>query len=123
MIELNNVTKCFEKNQPAVLENVSLQIQTGEYVSIMGKSGSGKSTLVSLIGGLDRPDQGTIRLFDQEITQMGDHQLALFRRQQIGFVFQAFHLISELTVLDNLTLPLGYLGYSANERKKWVSKF
>lgn len=116
MLELIDITKKFTGEERPILKNVNLIVEKGEFISIMGKSGSGKSTLVSMMGCLDRPTSGELKIYDQMITAMSENQIAQFRKENIGFVFQSFHLISELTILDNLTLPLGYQGVEKKER-------
>ena len=90
----------------SVLTGVDLSVRAGEIVAIMGESGAGKSTLLNLIAGLDQPDRGSIRLAGVELTTLGDRARTLLRRRQIGFIFQAFHLLPHLSALDNVRLPL-----------------
>ena len=105
------------------LENVNLDIEKGEFVSIMGPSGCGKSTLLNIIGMLDRPTKGSVEIDGKTIGSMADSQMADFRNHKIGFVFQSFHLIPSLTVADNVELPLTYRkGLSASERKRRVKE-
>lgn len=105
------------------LENVNLDIEQGEFVSIMGPSGCGKSTLLNIIGMLDRPTKGSVKIDGKTIGSMSDSQMADFRNHKIGFVFQSFHLIPSLTVADNVELPLTYRkGLSASERKRRVKE-
>jgi len=107
MIEVHDVHKTYATgDEPFVaLRGVSLSIQPGEFVAIMGPSGSGKSTLLHLLGGLDRPASGQVRVAGQPLHAMNETQLALFRRAHVGFVFQFFNLIANLTVRDNIELP------------------
>ena len=107
VIEVSNVNKVFGKNEARnqVLEDASLTIQSGEFVSLMGASGSGKSTLLYLIGGLDREFTGSIKLAGEEISTMKDAKLSKLRLQKIGFVFQFYNLVQNLTVEDNILLP------------------
>ncbi|WP_152391671.1 ABC transporter ATP-binding protein [Paenibacillus guangzhouensis] len=100
------------------LEGVSLQIHQGEFVAIVGPSGSGKSTLMNMIGCLDVPTSGSYWIDGQEVSRMKDGQLAEIRNQKIGFIFQSFHLLSALSALENVELPLVYRGMSAKARKE-----
>ncbi|ADI13888.1 ABC transporter ATP-binding protein [Truepera radiovictrix] len=110
MIELRGVTKRYGQGQAAVqaLTDVSLVVPAGSYVAVTGRSGSGKSTLLSIVGCLERPTSGEYRLLGQPITRAPDRELSRLRAQSFGFVFQAFHLLPEKSVLDNVTLPLRY---------------
>jgi len=115
MIEIENLTKVFTmgENQIRALDGVSLSIQKGEMVAIMGPSGSGKSTLMSIVGCLDVPTSGSYRLDDSPVEKMNDHQLADIRNRKIGFVFQQFNLLSRTSALENVMLPLNYTGLGA----------
>lgn len=108
MIQLERVTKTYEEGgqRRTVLHEVSASFKRGEFVVLLGKSGSGKSTLLNLIGGIDAPTAGEIRIGGQVINRLDDHARTLFRRRNIGFVFQAFNLIPTLTALENVMLPL-----------------
>lgn len=108
IIKVENVCKSFGAgdNRTVVLDGAELAIERGEFVSLMGASGSGKSTLLYLIGGLDRPDSGGIFLAGRDISQLGDKEFSAIRRRQIGFVFQFYNLVQNLTVEENITLPL-----------------
>lgn len=110
LIQINNLKKQFETGEVVtkVLHGLSFGIEEGEFVSIMGPSGSGKSTLMHILGLLDRPTTGSYKLDGKEINDMDDDDLAIFRNKKIGFVFQAFNLLSRTTVLDNVKLPLTY---------------
>ena len=117
MIKLESVTKTYTLGQQRIkaVDNVSLTMETGEFVAIMGKSGCGKTTLLGLIGGLDRPDSGLISVNGQEITQLADPELTRYRRDQVGIVFQFFNLIPILTVAENVALPHSLQGKSERD--------
>src|SRR5215510_13208610 len=107
MIDLTRVSKVFDgKRKATALENIDLHIEKGQVVSIMGPSGSGKSTLLNLIGGLDRPTAGEIRIDGENLSELPDDDLTRVRRDKIGFVFQFFNLLPTLNCLDNVALPL-----------------
>ncbi len=110
------VTKRYAPGAPAVLERLSFSLARGEYVAIMGESGVGKSTLLQLIAGLDRPDAGSLRFEGIELTSLDDDRLTSLRRTRMGFVFQAFHLLPYLTVLQNAALPLDLMRVADPER-------
>ncbi|RMF58830.1 MAG: ABC transporter ATP-binding protein [Calditrichaeota bacterium] len=124
MIKTVDLKKIYttEEVETTALNNVNLEINEGEFVAIMGPSGCGKSTLLNLLGLLDNPTSGEIHFLDQEVSQYSERQRANLRKQNIGFVFQSFNLIDELTVFENIELPLLYLGYSSAERKKRVNE-
>lgn len=107
-IETENLTKSFLLGEVPVevLHNINLTIETGEFVTIMGPSGSGKSTLLYLMGGLDQPTAGTIRLAGTELSGLSDQALSMMRRRQVGFVFQFYNLVPNLTVEDNILMPV-----------------
>ena len=107
-IEIKNICKSFGigENRTQVLKNISLTVQKGEFISLMGASGSGKSTLLYLLGGLDSPDSGEIILGGKDIARMKDKELSQFRRNELGFAFQFFNLVQNLSVEDNIMLPL-----------------
>ncbi len=120
IIRLQGVEKIYRTDEieTLALENVNMDVEKGEFISVMGPSGCGKSTLLNIIGLLDTPTKGTVELCGQQTGQMGDSQLASFRNHNIGFVFQSFHLIPSLNVLENVMLPLIYRkGGSASERR------
>lgn len=108
VIKTQNVTKIFllGKNKFEVLKGIDLEIQKGEFVSIMGQSGSGKSTLLYLLGALDRPTSGQIHINGQDISELNDKQESLFHRRSVGFVFQFYNLVPNLNVEDNIMLPV-----------------
>ena len=120
MIELSNVSKIYhaERIETVALDQIELRVEAGEMVSIMGPSGCGKSTLLNLIGLLDEPTEGTVRVEGKEVANLGDKALADLRNQYIGFVFQSFHLIPDLSVVDNVEIPLLYRRLSRKERRE-----
>lgn len=123
VIKLENVSKVYrtEDVETIALENVNIEVEKGEFVSIMGPSGCGKSTLLNIIGLLDIPTRGIVTLMDTATDRMKDTRLSEFRNRNIGFVFQSFHLIPSLNVADNVELPLTYRGgLSAKERREKV---
>ncbi|GHE60156.1 MAG: ABC transporter ATP-binding protein [Bacteroidota bacterium] len=108
--------------ETTALNNVNLQIAEGEFVAIMGPSGCGKSTLLNIIGLLDNPSEGEFYFYDEEVSKYSERQRAELRKRNIGFVFQSFNLIDELTVYENVELPLIYLKYPSSERKQRVEE-
>lgn len=125
LITLKNIDKVYRTKEieTLALENVNLEIDKGEFVSIMGPSGCGKSTLLNIIGLLDVPTKGTVTIMDSITNNMNDSQLSTFRNMNIGFVFQSFHLIPSLNVRENVALPLAYReNVSAKERNEKVDK-
>ncbi len=116
ILEANQLCKFYGtgENQVKAVNHVNIQIGQGEFVAIVGKSGSGKSTLLHMLGGLDTPTSGSVILSDKDLYSMKEDQLAVFRRRKIGFVFQAFNLVSSINVWENIVLPLGLDG------KKWT---
>ena len=119
MINATNIHKSYGSLN--VLKGVDLQIPAGEIVSIVGPSGSGKSTLLHILGTLDKPDKGELSIDGEKISFNSDKQVAAFRNQHIGFVFQAYHLIDELTVYENIETPLIYQDIKGSERKAMVA--
>ncbi len=107
IVIVDRVTKSYGtgSNQVTAVCDVSLSIQPGTSVALLGRSGSGKSTLLNLLGAVDRPTSGSIRIGSQDLSRMSDAELALFRRRRLGFVFQSFHLVPSLTVFDNVAVP------------------
>ena len=118
MIKLTGINKIYrtEEIETQALENVNLEVQKGEFLSIMGPSGCGKSTLLNIMGLLDSPTSGTIEINGTRTENMDDKELAAFRNKTLGFVFQSFHLINSLNVIDNVELPLLYRKMSSSER-------
>src|SRR6188768_3308366 len=118
LIETQDLWKTYVMGAEEIhaLRGVSIQIERGEYVAIMGPSGSGKSTLMNLIGCLDTPSKGSYLLNEKQVSQMNDNELARIRNEEIGFVFQTFNLLPRATALHNVELPLIYAGVSAKVR-------
>ena len=119
MIKLTGINKIYRTDEieTQALENVNLEVKKGEFLSIMGPSGCGKSTLLNIMGLLDAPTSGSIEIHGTRVEGMKDSELAAFRNKTLGFVFQSFHLINSLNVLDNVELPLLYRKVSAKERR------
>ena len=124
MIKTKNLKKVYttEEVETTALNNVNFDVNDGEFVSIMGPSGCGKSTLLNLLGLLDNPSEGEYFFLDQEVSKFSERQRANMRKGNIGFVFQSFNLIDELTVFENVELPLLYLGVSSADRKRRVNE-
>jgi putative ABC transport system ATP-binding protein len=124
MIRLQNIEKVYRTDsiQTLALNNVSLDIEKGEFLSVMGPSGCGKSTLLNIMGLLDVPTKGAIKIDEEKTEHLSDKQLAKFRNKKLGFIFQSYHLINDLKVLDNVELPLLYRTGSEKERKKLASE-
>ncbi|MEM7588377.1 MAG: ABC transporter ATP-binding protein [Acidobacteriota bacterium] len=120
MIQLRDVEKVYrtDRIETVALSNVNVEIAAGELVSIMGPSGCGKSTLLNLMGLLDVPSEGSVRLAGESVMDYSDRQLSRLRNRRIGFVFQSFHLIADLSVVDNVEIPLLYRKMSGRERRK-----
>lgn len=124
MIKTKNLKKVYttEEVETTALNNINLEIQEGEYVAIMGPSGCGKSTLLNILGMIDKPSSGDYLFLSEEVSRYSERRRAGLRKSNIGFVFQSFNLIDELTVFENVELPLLYLGYSSSERKRRVNE-
>lgn len=124
MLQIENLTKVFRTDEVEThaLSGVSLSIKEGEFVAIMGPSGCGKSTLLNIVGLLDNPTQGKLTFDGEEVARLSDRQRTIFRRGRVGFVFQSFNLVEELTVFENVELPMLYLKLSASERKQRVNE-
>lgn len=120
LLKLCNVSKIYNQgiNRIFALDNVSMEIENGEFTAIVGKSGSGKSTLLNILGCLDTPDQGEYYLNGRSVEHLSENELSRIRNNTIGFVFQSFNLIPTLTAFENVELPLKYRGISKNERKR-----
>jgi putative ABC transport system ATP-binding protein len=120
MIRMDQVSKLYrtERIETTALDNINLDVQKGELVSIMGPSGCGKSTLLNLMGLLDEPSKGKVELDGITINGQGDRALARVRNERIGFIFQQFHLVSDLSVVDNVEIPLLYRTMSNRDRRK-----
>ncbi|MDE6093163.1 MAG: ABC transporter ATP-binding protein [Muribaculaceae bacterium] len=120
LINIENISKVYrtETVETLALDNVSLTVDKGEFVSVMGPSGCGKSTLLNIIGILDTTTSGKVEIDGTEVSKMSDKEMAAFRNRHLGFVFQSFHLINALSVLDNVKLPLLYRNMSESERNR-----
>ena len=124
MIKTEKLTKLFttEEVQTKALNEVTLQVEQGEFVAIMGPSGCGKSTLLNILGTLDSPTSGSYSFEGKQVDKMNENQLTALRKGTLGFIFQSFNLIDELTVYENVELPLIYMGIKAGKRKVRVNK-
>lgn len=122
MLKTNNLKKIFttEEVETTALNSINIEIREKEFVAIMGPSGCGKSTLLNILGLLDNPTGGKYQFMDYEVSKYSERQRAALRKRNIGFVFQSFNLIDELTVYENVELPLLYLGVSSSARSKMV---
>ncbi len=118
MLEVKNVKRIFPSGDVKVMavNDVSFQVPEGQFASIVGQSGSGKTTLLSLLGGLDKPDSGSIIVDGQDIAALGDHALIKYRCQKIGFVFQSYNLVPNLTATENVMLPMEFAGRPRSEQ-------
>ena len=120
LIKVRDMCKIYNpgENEVRALDHVDLEIQKGEFVAIIGHSGSGKSTLMNMLGCLDVPTSGKYYLNGKDVSEMGDNQLSEIRNEEIGFIFQGFNLIANLTAIENVELPLIYRGIGRSERHK-----
>ena len=119
ILSIEHLTRVYGKGDTAVtaLNDVSFTVEAGEFIAIIGSSGSGKSTLMHLMGGVDRPTSGTVKLQGQDIFARNDEQLAVFRRREVGLIYQFYNLIPVLDVVENMTLPVLMDGRSVNEQR------
>ncbi len=124
MIALENINRCFEVGEQTVqaLNDINLEIDAGEYISVMGPSGSGKSTLLNIISLMDQPTSGRYFLNGEDVTRLQDQQLAQVRNKNIGFIFQSFHLIPRMTAAENIELPMMLAGIPVKQRKSRVKQ-
>lgn len=124
MIQLKQVEKIYRTStvETLALNNINLDVEKGEFLGIMGPSGCGKSTLLNIMGLLDEPSSGKILIDGEEVNGYSDRRLSKFRNQKIGFIFQSYHLINDLTVLDNIELPLIYRRVPAKKRKELATQ-
>lgn len=120
LMSLDKVSKVYytERIETLALRKINLEVDEGEFVAVMGPSGCGKSTMLHMLGLLDRPTDGKVAFAGKDVTDLGDHELAPLRNREIGFVFQTFHLIPDLRVIDNVEIPLLYRSMSARERRR-----
>src|SRR5438034_2350365 len=125
IVQFDNVRKTYQMGLVTVeaLRGVSLDIQAGEYVSIMGPSGCGKSTMLNLLGCLDRPTSGRYRLGGDDVSQLDDDALSAIRGARLGFIFQSYNLIQQLTVVENIEVPLYYQGRSEHDSRELASSY
>ena len=122
MIKLTNLTKIYRTDEveTLALEDVNMEVEKGEFLSVMGPSGCGKSTLLNIMGLLDVPTSGTVEIAGTDTSHMKDKELAAFRNRNLGFVFQSFHLINSLNVIDNVELPLLYPAWPRKCWPRWA---
>lgn len=126
MIELKNISKSYkmsEENEVKAIDNISLKIENGEFVSIIGKSGSGKTTLLNIISCLDKPDKGIYYLNGLNINLKNDNEMSVLRNKKIGFIFQNFNLLSRLNAYENIEIPLIYKKVPKLKRKQLIEKY
>jgi putative ABC transport system ATP-binding protein len=116
VLRLENLSKRYSPDRPAIFERLELELRPGEYLAVMGESGVGKSTLLNLLAGLDQPDSGRVLLDGVDLSSLDDDAVTLLRRRAVGFVFQAFHVLPYLSVEQNVALPLDLLGVAEPER-------
>jgi putative ABC transport system ATP-binding protein len=121
VLRLENLSKRYRQDRPAIFERLDLELQPGEYLAIMGESGVGKSTLLNLLAGLDSPDTGRVVLDGTDLSSLDDDSKTLLRRRCVGFVFQAFHVLPYLTVEQNLALPLELLRVAEPDRTQRIA--
>jgi putative ABC transport system ATP-binding protein len=124
MLKVSNLSKSFKSGDSVVkaVDNVSLDVSDGHFVSIIGRSGSGKSTLLSLLGALDKPTSGSIEVDNQDVAKLRNHALTSYRCKKIGFVFQSYNLVPNLTAAENVMLPMEFAGVAKGERKQRAQK-
>lgn len=124
MLKVKNLSKKFQSGDNVVnaVDDINLEIGSGVFASVVGKSGSGKSTLLALLGALDKPSSGIIDVDGQEITRFGDRRLIKYRRDKIGFIFQGYNLVPNLTAVENVTLPMEFAGIKKGDRIKRAKK-
>lgn len=124
MLVVDNLTRTFKSGNEEVhaVSNMKFSVETGEFVSIIGKSGSGKSTLLSMLGALDKPTSGSIKVDGEDIARMSDHSLIQYRCHKIGFVFQSYNLIPNLTAIENVMLPMEFAGRSPHDRRQHATQ-
>jgi putative ABC transport system ATP-binding protein len=118
VLRLENLSKRYSPDRPALFEGLDLELRQGEYLAVMGESGVGKSTLLNLLAGLDQPDSGRVLLEGADLSTIDDDAITLLRRRAVGFVFQAFHVLPYLSVEQNVALPLDLLGVTEPERSR-----